>query len=96
LRVKATNEKQPHAVCARPALVESRRADEPAASLAVDAPFAMALIVYLFVAGLIQANLLTRIFLFWRFLCKSELLKRMARKVRNKVDLQTLDRRPLI
>ena len=52
MRVKATNEKQPHAVCARPDLVESRRADEPAASLAMNAPFAMALIVYFFVAGL--------------------------------------------
>jgi hypothetical protein len=37
--------------------------DELAASLAVDAPFAMALIVYFFVAGLLQGYLLTRMFL---------------------------------
>jgi uncharacterized membrane protein len=39
------------------------KSDELAASLAMDAPFAMALIVYFFVAGLIQGYLLTRMFL---------------------------------
>ena len=49
--VKATNQKRLHAVCGRSPLVEHRRADELAASLAMNAPFAMALIVYFFVAG---------------------------------------------
>ena len=45
----------------------SSTSNELAASLAMDAPFAMALIIYFFVAGLIQGYLLTRMFLSWQF-----------------------------
>jgi uncharacterized membrane protein len=46
-----------------------------AASLAMDAPFAMALIVYFFIAGLIQGYLLTRMFLSPKFALQTKTIE---------------------
>lgn len=63
--------------------------DKLAASLAMDAPFAMALIVYFFVAGLIQGYLLTRMFLSWQFSLQFRTVEQNGTKTEKPVELET-------
>jgi hypothetical protein len=66
--------------------------DKLAASLAMDAPFAMALIVYFFVARLIQGYLLTRMFLSWQFSLQFRTVEQNGTKTEKPVELETSQR----